>query len=199
LRDWIGGRHVMVLNADAYVAAPRGDLLRLLDGWDGRTVRMIGHKADDGHPPFGGLAFAGASLIPSPDVEPLKPVMSHLVLTTWRPAERAGRLEVIELDGVYLDCGTPQAYLAANLLAAQGESGVGEGTSAGGGEIGASIVGAGAVIAGAIRRSVVGAGAVVEGEIERCVLWPGARVAPDERLRDAIRTTSGLTVEVTRP
>lgn len=43
--------------------------------------------------------------------------------------------------------------------------------------------------------TVVGDGAVVEGTAERCVLWPGAHVGADEHLVDAIRTSSGLTVQ----
>ena len=46
--------------------------------------------------------------------------------------------------------------------------------------------------------TVVGEGAVVEGVAERCVLWPGAHVGEDEVLRDAVRTGSGLTVQVSR-
>ncbi len=45
-------------------------------------------------------------------------------------------------------------------------------------------------------RSVVGVGAVVDGVVERSVLWPGARVGEGEVLRDAVRTTGGLTVLV---
>jgi MurNAc alpha-1-phosphate uridylyltransferase len=44
-------------------------------------------------------------------------------------------------------------------------------------------------------ETVVGEGAVVLGSALRCVLWPGARVEADERLSDAVRTASGLTVQ----
>ena len=179
LRDWIDGRAVLVLNADAYVLAPQGDLLRLLDGWDGERVRMLGRREDDGHPPFGGLSFAGASLIPAPDVAALKAEYAHLVLAVWRPAERAGRLDAIELDGRYIDCGTPADYLAAKMLAADG----------------ANVIDPTAVVRGRVSGSVVGARARVAGQVSRSVLWPGASVGEGERLEQVIRTASGLTVE----
>ena len=42
--------------------------------------------------------------------------------------------------------------------------------------------------------SVVGAGAVVEGELVRSVVWPGGVVRADERLVDAVRVGTDLTV-----
>lgn len=43
--------------------------------------------------------------------------------------------------------------------------------------------------------SVVGAGAVVDGEVVRSVVWPGGRVRRGERLVDAIRVGSTVTVQ----
>ncbi len=181
LHSWIDGRAVLVVNADAYVDAPAGDLRDLLDDWDGRTVRLSGHVADDGHPPFGGLAFAGASLLPAPEAAVLKPEYSHLVLTTWRPAEREQRLESFPLNGTYIDCGTPADYLAANLHAANGEN----------------LIAEDAVVTGAVLSSVIGAGSAMYGVVRRCVLWPGAHVDADEVLTDAVRVGRDLTVKVT--
>lgn len=181
LRDWIDGRAVLVLNADAYVSAPQGDLLRLLDGWDGERVRMLGRREDDGHPPLGGLSFAGASLIPAAEAAMLKDEFAHLVLTTWRPADRAGRLDAIELEGRYIDCGTPTDYLAANLHAARG----------------ASLIDPSAAVSGEVRECVIGARAQVAGRVSRSVLWPDARVGEGELLEQVIRTASGLTIEAT--
>jgi MurNAc alpha-1-phosphate uridylyltransferase len=183
LRQWIDGRAVLVVNADAYVAAPEGDLNSLLDGWDGQTVRMFGRKADDGHPPFGGLSFAGASLLPHAEAAALKPDYSHLVLTTWRPAERAGRMEAIALEGTYIDCGSPADYLAANMHAAAGEN----------------IIAPDAVVTGAVQSSVIGGAATVRGSVQGSVVWPGSQVGADETLASAIRAGSEMTVEVTHP
>jgi hypothetical protein len=173
---------VLVVNADAYVAAAPGDLSILLDDWDGRTVRMSGRKADDGHPPFGGLSFAGASLLAPSDAAALKPVYSHLVLTTWRPAERAQRLEAIPLEGTYIDCGSPADYLAANMHAAQGEN----------------VIAPDAVVTGQVQSSVVGSASTVEGSLQRSVVWPRSQVGASEALTHAIRVGSEMTVEVTR-
>ncbi|GIH08812.1 hypothetical protein Rhe02_68790 [Rhizocola hellebori] len=182
LREWIDGRGVLVINADAYVAAPEGDLNSLLDDWDGRIVRMFGRKADDGHPPFGGLSFAGASLLPHAEAAALKPDYSHLVLTTWRPAERAGRMEAIPLEGTYIDCGSPADYLAANMHAARGEN----------------IIAPDAVVTGRVQSSVIGGAATVQGSVQRTVVWPGSQVSAEETITDAIRVGSEMTVEVTR-
>lgn len=182
LLDWIDGRAVLVLNSDAYVSAPPGDLRALLDGWDRQTVRMLGHPSDDGHPPFGGLAFAGASLLPAADIAQLKPELSHLVLTTWRPAERSGRLRSLPLDGVYIDCGTPSTYLAANLHSTGG----------------ANLIGADATVLGTAHGSVIGPRAAVYGVVKDSVIWPDAHVGADEVLTGAIRAGRDLTVKVTR-
>jgi N-acetyl-alpha-D-muramate 1-phosphate uridylyltransferase len=181
LRGWIDGRAVLVLNADAYVSAPRGDLLRLLAGWHGERVRMLGRRQDDGYPPFGGLSFAGASLIPAADAALLKDEYSHLVRTTWRPAQRAGRLDALELDGTYIDCGTPADYLAANLFAA----------------CGSNLIDPSAVVQGQVDECVVGARALVCGQVSRSVLWAEAEVGKEETLSGVIRTASGLTMKTT--
>ncbi|MEV0807380.1 sugar phosphate nucleotidyltransferase [Micromonospora sp. NPDC050200] len=184
LRDWIAGRGVLVGNADAYLAdpaaAPGPDVAALLDGWDGRSVRLLGqpvaHPAAPGT--FDGHRFTGFSLLPWRLVRELPPTFGDLVRAVWRPAEAAGALEVVAYPGTFYDTGTPADYLAANLHAA------------GGGEL----VDPTATVTGRVRRAVVGAGAVVRGDVERAVVWPGATVGADERLRDAVRAGDGRTV-----
>jgi NDP-sugar pyrophosphorylase family protein len=178
LRRWIDGRAALVLNADAYVAvdAPY-DVAALLERWDGRRVRMHGVKA--GLPdPFHGYNFAGASLLPAADMAALPDRPRELARTTWRPAEQSNRLDVIALRGLFLDCGTPADYLAANLHAAGG----------------ANLLGADVHVTGAAHGSVLGDGSRVDGVIRDCVLWPGAYVAPDEDLHRVIRVGRALTV-----
>ena len=115
LRQWIDGRPVLVGNADAYLAVDPDDetaacdLAALLDGWDQTTVRLLGVPAAPGRAAeFGTHRFAGFSLLPWADVVPLTATPGNLVRTTWRPAQRAGRLDVIEYPGLYLDTGTPR-------------------------------------------------------------------------------------------
>ncbi|MFI7427214.1 sugar phosphate nucleotidyltransferase [Micromonospora sp. NPDC049836] len=188
LRDWIAGRGVLVGNADAYLAdpdAPPGpDVAALLDGWDGRSVRLLGQPADDPAAPgtFSGHRFVGFSLLPWRLVRDLPATFGDLVRAVWRPAEAAGALEVVPYRGVFVDTGTPADYLAANLHAA------GDGC----------LVDPSATVTGPVRRAVVGAGAIVRGAVTRAVVWPGATVRADERLTDAIRVGADLTVPAGR-
>lgn len=178
LHSWIDGRAVLVLNADAYVAPTEpGDLSNLLDGWDGHRVRMYGIRGTHPHR-FLDYNFAGASLLPASDVSVLSDKPAELVLTTWRPAERAGRLDVVPLVGTYLDCGRPADYLAANLHAAAGQN----------------LIAPDATVTGSVQHSVIGARAQVLGSLRRCVLWPDAQVEANEVLTDVIRVGRDLTV-----
>ncbi|MGY0007435.1 nucleotidyltransferase family protein [Micromonospora sp. I033] len=188
LRDWIAGRGVLVGNADAYLsdpdAPPGPDLAALLDGWDGRSVRLLGQPADDPAAPgtFEGHRFVGFSLLPWRLVRELPASFGDLVRAVWRPAEAAGALTVVPYRGTFYDTGTPADYLAANLHAA-GPGG---------------LVDPSATVDGRITRSVVGAAAVVRGAVDRSVVWPGATVAAGERLSGVIRAGTDLTVPAAR-
>ena len=188
LREWIAGRGVLVGNADAYLAdqqaAPGPDIAALLDGWDGRCVRLLGQPADDPGAPgtFSGQRFVGFSLLPWRAVRDLPATFGDLVRTVWRPAEAAGALEVVPYRGTFYDTGTPADYLAANLHAAGG----------------GSLVDPSATVTGPVRQAVVGAGATVLGAVTRAVVWPGATVHAGERLTDAIRAGTDLTVPAAR-
>jgi NDP-sugar pyrophosphorylase family protein len=181
LKDWIAGRAVLAGNSDAYLAPRNGtarDLAALLHGWDGTTVRVLGVPAGGRPAEFGDLRFAGFSLIPADVAASLPPERAELVTTVWRPAEEAGRLELIPYDGDYLDTGTPEDFLAANLDAAGG----------------GSLVAPDATVSGQVRRSVVGAGARILGSLTRSVVFPGGRVAAGEDLVDTIRLGADVTV-----
>jgi N-acetyl-alpha-D-muramate 1-phosphate uridylyltransferase len=184
LRDWIAGRGVLVVNADAYLAG--GDLAALLAGWDGYATRLLGVAAGPGHrAEFGRYRFAGASLLPWHRVARLSAgaAPTDLVRELWRPAEAAGELSVVEHPGTYLDTGAPRSYLAANLHAAAAARG-------------GSLVAPGARVTGAVIRSVVGAGATVAGRVTRSVVWPAGSVRPGEHLVDAIRYGRSGTVSM---
>jgi N-acetyl-alpha-D-muramate 1-phosphate uridylyltransferase len=184
LREWIGGRGVLVGNADAYLAdpqaAPGPDVAALLDAWDGATVRLLGRPgAAPGKPgTFDGHYFAGFSLLPWRYVRRLRVEPSDLVRTVWRPAEAAGDLEVIGYAGTFLDAGTPADYLAANLHAAGG----------------GNLIDPSASVTGCCEGAVVGAGAAVAGRVTRAVVWPDGVVAEQEHLADAVRVGRQLTV-----
>jgi hypothetical protein len=161
LRDWLGGRDVLVTNADVYQP---GGLGVLADGWDGERCRLLvadplpGRRTDFRTPDGRPARYVGSSLLPWSAVRSLEAVPSGLYEVLWREEEEAGRLDLIRLgpDRLSIDCGTPADYLAANLHASGG-------------------------------ASVVGAGAQVQGSIERCVVWPGAYVGPEESLREVVR------------
>lgn len=183
LNDWIAGRPVLVGNADAYLQdalrAPGPDIAALLDGWTGDTVRILVVPTGEGRrPEFSRTCFAGFTLLPAADAAALEARESDLVFEAWRPAERAGRLELITYQGTFLDTGTMVDYLAANVHAAQGSN----------------LIGPGARLTGAADRSVVGAYARVHGKLTRAVVWPGATVGADEHLTDAVRIGHDLTV-----
>jgi hypothetical protein len=158
LHGWIGGRDVLVTNADAYLPGP----LTLADGWDGARCRLLcipvppGKRPDFVAPDGRGVRYVGACLLPWSAVRGLRPEPTGLYEELWREADARGELDLVVTDGVALDCGTPADYLAANLHASGG-------------------------------ASVVGAGATVLGHLERCVVWDGAYVGPEESLREVIR------------
>jgi NDP-sugar pyrophosphorylase family protein len=137
LRDWIDGRAVVVVNGDTWCPTR---LERLVDGWDGETIRVFVH----GDEPFGPRSAVSASLMPWRDVGRLQVEPSGLYEVSWRAAAAEGRVETIHHGGAFVDCATPADYLRANLEAAGG-----------------SVVGENAVVDGTIEDSVVWSGAVV--------------------------------------
>jgi MurNAc alpha-1-phosphate uridylyltransferase len=184
LRDWIDGRAALVGNADAYLA--EAPIAPLLTGWDGQTVRLLGVPAAPGATDaFGAHQFAGFSLLPWSWVRRLPATPGDLVRAVWRPAEAAGKLEVIEFGGYFRDTGTPEDYLTANRHAAAASGRL---------DPAGNLIAPDATVTGECRDSVVGAGATVRGRLTRAVVWPGAQVAPHEHLIDAIRAGHDLTL-----
>lgn len=145
LRPWIAGRATVVTNADAYLS---GSLDVVLTGWSGATIRL-GVVPDTMRPDFeGGWRYAGVGVMPWSDVSDLTAEPTGLYEVSWGAAERAGRLELVPLEGPFVDCGTPADYLAANLLASGGET----------------VVGEGAVVLGSAERCVLWPGARVDAD-----------------------------------
>ena len=152
LRPWLDGRAALVVNADAWCP---GSLAPLVEDWDGERVRLLVVGDDSLHP----TSQVAGALMPWSAVEPLRAEPSGLYEVSWRPAQRAERLEVVRHDGAFVDCGTPADYLRANLLASGG----------------ASVVGEGALVEGTIDRCVVWPGARV---------WPSESLSCALRLTD---------------
>jgi NDP-sugar pyrophosphorylase family protein len=138
LRGWLDGRAALVVNADAWCP---GSVAPLVEGWDGERLRVLVVGADHLGPEG---AVAGA-VLPWSEVARLRPEPSGLWEVSWRAALADGRLEAVRHDGPFVDCGTPERYLEANLQASGG----------------GSVVGAGALVEGRVVRSVVWPGEVV--------------------------------------
>ena len=143
LRDWIGGRDVLIHNVDAWLNDP---LDHLVQGWDRVRPRLLVEPAGDGRADFGDRRFVGVSLLPGTIAASLPARPLGLYEAVWRNAWERGRLELVDVTGPAIDCGTVAEYLRANL-------------SANGG---VSVVGAGCVVKGELRRSVVWDGCTVE-------------------------------------
>jgi CTP:molybdopterin cytidylyltransferase MocA len=138
LRSWIDGRNVLVVNADAWCP---GSLAPFADGWDGERIRLLLADDDDLHPTS---QIAGA-LMPWSEVAALRPEPTGLYEVSWRTAQSEGRVEPVRHHGDFVDCGTPEEYLTANLRASGG----------------ASVVEDGAHVEGTIDQCVVWSGARV--------------------------------------
>lgn len=135
LRDRIDGRAVLATNADAWHDFT---LDALVDGWDGERVRIL-TVHDPQHGDFGPLRYAGSCLLPWPVVASLDESVAGLHERVWRPHHERGVLDVVTVDGTFVDCGTPVDYLLANLLASGGTS----------------VIAPDAEVAGTVERSVV--------------------------------------------
>lgn len=162
LRPWIGERHVLVTNADGWLGpGVEAAVASFVADWDRERIRLLCVR-EPGRADFGDLRYCGVALLPGSDVRSLEPVPSGLYEVSWRAALAVGRVELVEAAVPFVDCGTPQDYLEANLLATGG--------------------------LGAIDPSAtVVPGAVVE----RSVVWAGAVVSPGEHLVRAVRSPLG--------
>ena len=175
LRSWLDGRATVVVNADSWSPT---SLAPLLEGWGGESVRVM----VNGGGGFGPQAKIVASTLPWSTSSRLVESPTGLYEVVWRAAFARGELEVVDHDGLFIDCGTPHDYLEANLAAVALN--------------GSAIVGVGAVIADGvdISGSVIGSGAQVSGDVVDSVVWPNQSVEPGERLSRSIRAGTSVTV-----
>lgn len=144
LRGWLDGRAVLLTNADAWYPADATAVLDdLVSGWDGERPRLLCVSAPDGD--FGDLRYVGTALLPWWSVRDLADSPSGLYEVSWSRLHAEGRLDLVRADLAAVDCGTPLAYLRANLAASGG----------------AAVVEHGAVVDGEVVRSVVWSGETV--------------------------------------
>lgn len=138
LRPWLEGSPALVVNADAWCP---GSLAGFAEGWDRERIRLLLHDDDELHP----TSQVAGALMPWADLAVLPAEPAGLYEVSWRAAADAGRVEVVRHEGAFVDCGTPQQYLEANLAASGGES----------------VVEDGAIVEGTIERCVIWSGAKV--------------------------------------
>jgi len=131
LRPWLGGRDVVVANADAWLD-PTLDLAPFVDGWDRERTRLL-CVVDPARGDFGDLRYCGVALIPGPVAGRFEPVPSGLYEVSWRAEQAAGRLDLAVTAAAFVDCGTAADYLHANLAASGGRSVVADGVTVGAG------------------------------------------------------------------
>ncbi len=147
LAGWVAGRDVLVLNGDVLLDGPA--VPQLLGGWDGTRSRLLvvpaGGRRVDFTDERGRWRYVGACLLPGAAVAGLAATPSGLYEVLWRDEERARGLDLVPVDGVAIDCGTPADYLAAALRHAPG----------------GTLVEPGADVVGTLERAVVWAGARV--------------------------------------
>jgi MurNAc alpha-1-phosphate uridylyltransferase len=148
LRGWIGGRDVLVANADGWHEENLDDFVR---GWDRERIRLLCVR-DPVRGDFGDLRYCGAALMPWTDIATLEPVFGGLHEVSWTAAERAGRLDLVVSRRQFYDCGTLRDYHAANMAASGGHN----------------VIGTGAVVEGSIERTVLWPGVHVASD-ERLV------------------------------
>jgi NDP-sugar pyrophosphorylase family protein len=147
LREWVGGRDLVVLNADHVSAV---DLDAAVDTWSREVIRLV--AAGDPKDLDPALRLC-AALMPWSMIRDIPAEPSGLFRTVWAPAASRGVLEVHGVGEVaWFDCGTPRSYLAANLWTTGG----------------ATVIGAGARLDGRAERSVLWPGTEV-GPAERLV------------------------------
>lgn len=119
LKHWLEGEGCLIVNVDAFCSDP---LHRLVDGWDGDSVRVL-TTYDAQSPDFHGIwRFAGASLLPGPWAVKLKPEPSGMYEACWRHEMDNDALTLVPTTHSFVDCGTPGDLLVANLVASGGKS-----------------------------------------------------------------------------
>src|SRR5207237_1795084 len=138
----------LVTNADAW--HPPDAIDALVAGWDGERVRLLVVDDECSTNGFGPGSRVVGALHPWADVRALTSEPSGLYERSWARHHEVGDLDVVWHRGPFVDCGTPAAYLKANLMASGGEP----------------VIGPGASVEGTLLRSVVWPGAVVrQGEV----------------------------------
>lgn len=146
MREWIGDRDLVVLNADSVLF---GDVADFIGGRDRAPTRLL-VTLDRASPDFDGLwRFVGLSTMDRATVARIGPDTEDLYRDLWKRQLADGHAVLVPFTGLAIDTGTPADMLAANLI----ESG------------GITVVEPGASVQGVAEQCLLLAGAEVrEGE-----------------------------------
>lgn len=158
MREWIGDRDVVVLNADSVLF---GDVADFIGGGDQAPTRLL-VTLDRASPDFDHLwRFVGLSTMNHATLARIGSDTEDLYRDLWKRQLANGEVDLVPFTGLAIDAGTPADLLAANLV----ESG------------GRTVVEPGASIAGTTEQCVVLTGGEVRaGEhLRHCVVDGNAR------------------------
>ncbi len=158
MQEWIGGRDVVVLNADSVLF---GDVADFVGGRDQAPTRLL-VTLDRASPDFDGLwRFVGLSTMDQATLALIGPDTEDLYRDLWKRQLADGGARLVPFTGLAIDAGTPANLLAANLV----ESG------------GSTIVEPGATVDGTAEQCLVLAGGEVRAgtHLQRCVVDGNAR------------------------
>jgi GTP:adenosylcobinamide-phosphate guanylyltransferase len=112
LREWLAGRDLLVVNADAYYD-PEPSLVGFVADWDHQRPRLLvvpdAERADF----EGRWRFAGVSLLPASLAAGLPPEPSGLYEVVWSKVP----VDLVPTDVTLVDCGTPDDLARARALA----------------------------------------------------------------------------------
>jgi N-acetyl-alpha-D-muramate 1-phosphate uridylyltransferase len=158
MREWIGDRDVVVLNADSVLF---GDVTDFIAGRDQAPTRLL-VTVDRAAPDFDGMwRFVGLSTMDRATLARIGPETEDLYRDLWKRQLADDEVELVPFTGLAIDGGTPADLLAANLV----ESG------------GSTVIEPGAAVDGIAEQCLVLAGGEVRAgtHLQRCIIDGHAR------------------------
>ena len=159
MREWIGDRDVVVLNADSVIY---GDVTDFISRRDEAPTRLL-VTLDRASPDFDSLwRFVGLSTMDGATLARIGPDTEDLYRDLWKGQLADGEVLLVPFAGLAVDAGTPANLLAANLVENRGRTVVEPGATVDGTAEQCLVLAGGEVPAGAhLRHCIVdGTGAV---------------------------------------
>jgi NDP-sugar pyrophosphorylase family protein len=126
MREWIGDRDVVVLNADSVLFGDVGDFI---GGRDQAPTRLL-ITLDRASPDFDHLwRFVGLSTMNRTTFAGIGSETEDLYRDVWKRQLADGDAQLVPFTGLAIDAGTPADLLAANLVESGGRTVVESGAS----------------------------------------------------------------------